>query len=318
MGGSESIQVWPFRAFLCHRRHDVLLSPGEQLDARYRVTELLGRGGMGEVWAGEGSDGPVAIKVLLERAARRKDIQRRFEREAEAVSRIRSPFVCALLDQGFTSDGSLFLVFELLQGESLADRLRRELFLSFDELAPLMLDVLRGIQDAHLANVLHRDLKPGNIFLLPGDDRERAVILDFGVSKVMQDARASEEPSITAYDGTVGSFAYMAPEQVRGAARVDERADVYGVASVAFRSLTGRLPFEGMSARMVASLKLERPPPSLEQATGLRWPRLLEQFFAVGLSRNPDDRFSSAEDAAKQWADAWDLTCRVRASKNLE
>lgn len=275
---------------------------------------MLGRGGMGEVWAGESFDGgrPVAIKVLLERAARRKDIQRRFEREAEAAARIQSRNVCALLDRGFTTDGSLFLVFELLTGESLADRLRRELFLPFDELAPLLIDVLRGLQDAHRANVLHRDLKPGNIFIQPGKDRESAMILDFGVSKLLQSVRASEEPSITAYDGTVGSFAYMAPEQVRGAARVDERADVYGVASVAFRSLAGRLPFEGLSARMVASLKLERPPPTLEEATGFTWPRKIEQFLASGLAQDPQDRFSSAHETERSLASVLEFTRSVR------
>jgi serine/threonine-protein kinase len=295
----------------------VVLSEGDRLDARYRVTSLIGRGGMGEVWAGQGDQGPVAIKVLLERSARRKDIQRRFEREAEAVSRIQSPFVCALLDKGLTSDGSLFLVFELLQGESLADRLRKELFLPFAELGPLMADAWQGVADAHRANVLHRDLKPGNIFLQPGKQRENAVLLDFGVSKVLQDVRASQEPSITAYDGTVGSFAYMAPEQIRGAARVDERADVYGLASVAFRALTGRLPFEGLSARMVASLKLDNPPPTLEQATGFRWPVVLEEFFGIGLSRNPDDRFASADEAKRRWTEACECFDHARDAKNL-
>ncbi len=279
---------------------DVLLSAGERLEDRYRILELLGRGGMGEVWSAQSlaDDRPVAVKVLLERTARRKDIQKRFEREAEAAARIRSPYVCALFDQGFTPDGSLYLVFELLDGESLADRLRRELYLPFDEIGPLMLDVLQGIQDAHSAQVLHRDLKPGNIFIKPsGKTHERAVILDFGVSKVLQSVREREEPSLTAYDGTVGSFAYMAPEQVRGAARVDERADVYGAASVAFRALSGRLPFEGMSAKMVAGLKMQRAAPSLQDATGLKWPKQLETFFRRGLARKPDQRFPSAEEA---------------------
>lgn len=270
---------------------------------------------MGEVWAAESLDDqrPVAVKVLLERAARRKDIQRRFEREAEAAARISSNFVCPLIAQGFTKDGSLFLVFELLEGETLAARLRRELFLPFDEVAPLMLDVLQGLADAHAAKVLHRDMKPGNIFIKPDRDRgETAVILDFGVSKVIQSVRQSEEPSLTAYDGTVGSFAYMAPEQVRGAARVDERADIYGAVSVAFRSLTGRLPFEGMSAKMVASLKLENAPPTLHEATGMAWPKRLEAFFAAGLARLADDRFRSARAARRDLEKVLTLTARVK------
>ena len=287
---------------------------------RYRVTQLLGRGGMGEVWAADDLHGRrrVAVKVLLERAERRRDIKRRFEREAEAAARIHSRHVCALLDRGWTRDGSMFLVFELLEGESLADRLRREEFLPLDEVLPLMLDVLQGIADAHAAQVLHRDLKPGNIFITPGADRtETGVVLDFGVSKLLQEVRLSDEPSLTAYDGTVGSFAYMAPEQVRGAARVDERADVYGVASVAFRALAGRLPFEGLSAKMVASLKLERLPPTLEEATGFAWPRALESFFTQSLARDPGERLGSALQARDVLSHVLDATRRARARRRI-
>ncbi|PIE05785.1 MAG: hypothetical protein CSA75_02935 [Sorangium cellulosum] len=305
----------PRRAFCVIFVNNVLLSAEERLDGRYRVSKLLGRGGMGEVWAGErlADKHPVALKVLLERAACRKGIKQRFAREAEVTARIDSPFVCPLLDQGFAQDGSMFLVFELLRGETLADRLRREIFLPFDEVAPLMIDVFHGVHDAHQAKVLHRDLKPGNIFIKPEKHRgETAVILDFGVSKIIQSVQAQEESSLTAYDGTVGSFAYMAPEQVRGAARVDERADVYGVASVAFRAMTGRLPFEGSSARMMASLKLDNHPPTLTEATGVLWPQKIEEFFALGLSRDPNERFESAQSAGEHLASVLAFTRQVR------
>lgn len=286
-----------------------MLSAGCQLGDRYVTSRLLGRGGMGEVWAARQlhDPRPVAIKVLLERTSRRQDIVRRFEREAQAAARIQSRHVCALLDTGTGPDGSLFLVFELLEGESLAERLRRELFLPFYEIARIMCDVLRGVTDAHDASVLHRDLKPGNIFLTRDQHgAERAVVLDFGVSKLVHQAYDRDEPSLTAYDGTVGSFAYMAPEQVRGAARVDARADVYGVAAVAFRALTGRLPFLAPSARMVASLKLDNDAPSLAEATEMQWPAAIEQFFARALARNPDDRFASAPEALASWCQVID------------
>lgn len=291
----------------------MLLSPGERLDDRYRVQKLLGSGATGEVWAGQGPNGPVAIKVLLERVARRTDVRKRFEREAQSAQRINSPFVCPLLDRGITCDGSLFLAFELLRGESLADRLNRERFLAFDELAPQMSDVLEGIADAHKAGVLHRDLKPGNIFLKQSQQGEHAIILDFGLCKVMRDTRSVQEPSLTAINTTVGSLAHIAPEQIRGAAHVDERADLYAMASVAFRALTGCLPFDATSAQMIASLKLEKPPPTLEQATGMRWPRFLEEFFATGLARTPDHRFASAQQAAAHWTEARTIMSRVRS-----
>lgn len=278
----------------------MLLSPGELIGEKYRVLGMLGRGGMGEVWSAQSLDDNrmVAVKVLLERAARRKNIKRRFEREAEAVSRIHSAHVCALVDQGWMEGGGMFIVFELLKGESLADRLRREVFLPVEEIFPIIVDVLQGVADAHAARVLHRDLKPGNIYISPGDHgRETGIVLDFGVSKLVQAVRSSGEATLTAYDGTVGSFAYMAPEQVRGAARVDARADVYGAAAVAFRAIVGRLPFEGASARMVASLKLEKEPPTLRESTGFEWPRAIEEFFERGLAKDPMNRYPTALDA---------------------
>ncbi len=259
---------------------------------------------MGEVWSAErlSGSGRVAVKVLLERVARKRDIVERFKREAKAAAMVKSPFVCALLDQGHTPEGALYLVFEYLEGESLSERLRRELFMSFAELAPLFEDVLVGISEAHAAGVLHRDLKPGNVFIRPTNDgTEQAVILDFGVSKIRDAAKSADEPSLTAYDGTVGSFAYMAPEQVRGAARVDERADVYGAGAVAFRALAGRLPFEGATAKMVVSLKMANQPPSLADVTGIRWPKMLEGFFIKALARNPAHRYGTASEALDAW-----------------
>lgn len=299
-----------------------MLSAGDRLTDRYRVLQLLGRGGMGEVWSAERLPDRhlVAIKVLLEKALRRRDIVKRFEREAEAAARIRSPNVCALLDTGLTQEGAMFIVFELLRGESLADRLRREGVLSFDDVARMLIDVLRGVADAHDASVLHRDLKPGNIFATSdADGSERFVVLDFGVSKLVDQVRNVDEPSLTAFDGTVGSFAYMAPEQVRGAARVDGRADVYGAGAVAFRALTGRLPFEGISARMVASLKLENSAPSLGSVTGYRWPRLTEEFFARALARAPEQRFASAAEALDSLSYVVKATadCRLRSAERL-
>jgi serine/threonine-protein kinase len=287
----------------------VAIHPGDFL-AGYRVTRLLGRGGMGEVWAAVDprDERAVAVKVLLPRAALKPDLVRRFEREAKITSAIKSPWVCALLDVGQTEDGGHLLVFEHLSGESLADRLKREQYLPFSEVGPIVEDVLRGLVAAHAAGVVHRDLKPGNIFLERLDEAtqqalggrlERAKILDFGISKLTK--TEEEEPTLTAFDATLGSFAYMAPEQVRGAARADERADIYAVGAVAFRSLSGRLPFEGSSAAMLVSLKLDRRAPSLEEATGDRWPAGIERFLERALHRDREGRFATAVEALEAW-----------------
>ncbi|WP_437313812.1 protein kinase domain-containing protein [Sorangium sp. So ce385] len=279
------------------------IHPGDVV-AGYRVTRLLGRGGMGEVWAAtrESDMQQVAIKVLLARAAMKPDLVRRFDREAKIASAIKSPYVCQLLEVGETEDGAHLLVFEQLDGESLADRLKREQYLPFSEVGPIIDDVLQGLVAAHAAGVIHRDLKPGNIYLehlgLP-DRRERAKILDFGISKLTR--REKEEPTLTAFDATLGSFAYMAPEQVRGAARADERADIYAVGAVAFRALSGRLPFEGATAAVLVAMKLDRPAPSLAEATGEKWPVGIERFLERALDRRREGRFSTAAEALASW-----------------
>lgn len=297
------------------------IHPGDSL-AGYRVTRLLGRGGMGEVWAARSdSDGrEVAIKVLLARAAVKPDLVRRFQREAEITSAIQSPYVCRLLEVGLTPDNAHLLVFEKLEGESLADRLKREQYLPFTEVWPIIEDVIEGLVAAHAAGVVHRDLKPGNIFIERTghpDRPERAKILDFGISKLRKDGEQAE-PTLTAFDATLGSFAYMAPEQVRGAARADERADIYAVGAVAFRALSGRLPFEGMTAALLVAMKLERAAPSLTEATGDKWPAAIERFLECALHRHREHRFASASDALEAWRSLAPKGRKVPAPQALE
>ncbi|MCC6552852.1 MAG: serine/threonine protein kinase [Polyangiaceae bacterium] len=279
------------------------IHPGDLL-AGYRVTRLLGRGGMGEVWAAkrETDARSVAIKVLLARAAVKPDLVKRFEREAKIASAIKSPYVCQLIEVGTSAEGAHLLVFEQLEGESLADRLKREQYLPLSEVGPIIDDVLQGLVAAHAAGVIHRDLKPGNIYLEhvgAPERRERAKILDFGISKLTR--REDGEPTLTAFDATLGSFAYMAPEQVRGAARADERADIYAVGAVAFRALSGRLPFEGTTAALLVAMKLDRSAPSLAEATGEKWPTGIERFLERALDRKRERRFASAAEALTSW-----------------
>jgi serine/threonine-protein kinase len=282
------------------------IHPGDIL-AGYCVTQLLGRGGMGEVWAAHSPDGrhEVAVKVLLAKAALKPDLVARFEREAMVCASIQSEYVCKLLGHDRDASGTHFLVFERLRGESLSDRLKRELYLPFAEVGPIIDDTLVGLTAAHNAGVIHRDLKPGNIFLERTSDPgrpERAKVLDFGISKLShKHGGHRDEPSLTDFDATLGSFAYMAPEQVRGAARVDLRCDLYAIGAVAFRALAGRLPFEGPSAGTVIALKLDRVAPSLSDATRDRWPAALERFLARCLQRDPELRFATADEALSEW-----------------
>ena len=297
---------------------------GTLVGGTYRVRRLIGQGGMGEVYAADSKAGEkIALKVLHEKAAQDPDLVARFQREAAIAAQIKSPYVASVLGAGKDRNGRLWIAFERLTGEGLDERIRREQYLSFADVAPIVDDALQGLDAAHNAGVVHRDIKPANLFIEKraiekpekrsaggeeasddeDDERanERTRILDFGVSKYRPRAGNRSEPSLTAFDATLGSFAYMAPEQVRGSARVDERADLYALGAVAFRSLTGRLPFEGTNALTLIALKLDREPPSLAQTTGDAWPATIERFLNKMMARERDKRFSSAEEAFQSW-----------------
>ncbi len=290
---------------------DSRIPSGTILGGKFRIRRLLGQGGMGEVYAGEGRRGEkVAIKVLHDRAAKDPDLVARFNREAEIARSIHSEYVAAVLGSGKERDGRLWIAFERLVGEGLDERLRREQYLAFSEVVPIVDDALQGLIAAHDAHVIHRDIKPANLFvekrklthdeLAAGAREERTRILDFGVSKLRQ-AADRNEPSLTAFDATLGSFAYMAPEQVRGSARVDERADLYALGAVAFRGLTGRLPFEGTNALTLVALKLDRDPPSLTSTTGEEWPQAIERFLGKLMARDRENRYRTAAETLDAW-----------------
>jgi eukaryotic-like serine/threonine-protein kinase len=284
---------------------------GAVVGGKFKLRRLIGSGGMGEVYAAESAGARVAIKVLHEKAAKDKDLVARFHREAYIAAQIHSPFIATILAAGKDPDGRLWIAFELLSGEGLDERLRREHYLSFADVAPIVDDALQGLRAAHGNGVIHRDIKPANLFIekrrltaaeIRNDEsEERTRILDFGVSKIRAGSGHRAEPTITAFDATLGSLAYMAPEQVRGSARVDERADLYALGAVAFRALAGRLPFEGQNALTLVALKLDRDPPQLSNVTGDDWPAPIERFFAKIMARDRDKRFAEAGDALSSW-----------------
>jgi len=278
----------------------VSIGAGSILGGKYRLEDSIGRGGMGEVFEATtlSSGVRVAIKVV-NRAFLDLMLIERLKREAEAARRVRSEYVPELYDVETTPDGELFLVMERLQGETLAARLRgRGGLLTWDEVAPMGQDVLRGLFDAHAAGVVHRDLKPGNIFLeaLP-DGRERARILDFGVCKL--DVHDGE--SLTTTGEAVGTIAYMAPEQIRGASRVDDRADLYSFAMVVFEALTGRLAYDAQGSIALIAQKLEKPARHIQDLARVPVPEGLDDLLARCLSSGPAARPASAGELLLQW-----------------
>ncbi|HEX8795625.1 MAG TPA: protein kinase [Polyangiaceae bacterium] len=276
------------------------IGPGAILGGKYRLEDSIGRGGMGEVFEATSlvTGQRVAIKVV-NRAFLDTMLVERLRREAEAARRVNSEFVPQLYDVDKTPDGELFLVMELLYGETLSSRLRRRGgLLTWEEVHHLGEDVLRGLFDAHAAGVIHRDLKPGNIFIesLPGR-RERARILDFGVCKL--DVHDGE--SLTTTGEAVGTIAYMAPEQIRGASKVDERADLYAFAMVAFETLSGRLAYDAGGSIALIAQKLERPARSIRDLGRMPIPEGLDALVARCLDRRPAERPASAAELLREW-----------------
>ncbi|MBX3209962.1 MAG: serine/threonine protein kinase [Labilithrix sp.] len=262
---------------------------------RFELQGRIGRGAMGEVWAAldRSTGAEVAVKLVQTWAADEHELVERFEREGKLLRRLRSPFVCALVDAGQTDDGMPYLVLERLVGETLEEVLAREGYLAMDEVATIADEVLQALIAAHAAGIVHRDLSPSNVFLHRGADGTPITkLLDFGIAK-------SSDPAspVTANDTTMGSLPFAAPEQLGDSARAGPRADLYAVGAIVFLALTGRLPYGDARGIALVALKREHDPPSIDEATGEKWPAALGSFLAKAMARTPARRYASAEAA---------------------
>ena len=222
---------------------------------KYVVTEVLGRGGMAEVYAGIHPDlgRKVAIKVILPQFATESNFEERFRREARLVASLRHPHIVQIYDFDVV-DGRHFMVMEYLAGGTLKDRLRalhqQKAQMALPEAAGL-LEALAGALDyAHSRGAIHRDIKPANILFTA---EQEPVLTDFGIAKLLEDVAR-----LTATGGVVGSPFYMPPEQATGAA-VDARSDQYALGVVLYEMVTGRLPFQGSSAVAVMTCSMAAP-----------------------------------------------------------
>jgi Tol biopolymer transport system component len=268
----------------------------------YEIVSALGAGGMGEVYKARDTrlDRTVAIKVLPSHVAANPDLRARFEREARALSGFQHPHICTLYDVGReeTPEGGIdYLVMEYLEGESLATRIDRGA-LPTPEILRIGMAVAEALDRAHRQGVVHRDLKPGNIILTRGG----AKLLDFGLAKERREAVAATVVTslptrvqpLTAQGTIVGTFQYMAPEQIEGA-EADARADIFSFGCVLYEMATGRRPFEGKTqTSLIAAILAAEPPAvaSIRPAT----PLALDQIIRTCLAKDPDERFQSAHD----------------------
>ncbi|MCA9596660.1 MAG: protein kinase [Myxococcales bacterium] len=228
-------------------------SPGDVVGGKYRIVRLIGDGGMGAVYEARhellGTN--VALKFLHSELSKRPGLASRFLQEARVSARIQSPHVTRVTDVDQTPDGSPFLVMELLTGESLQQLLDRRVKLPKDQAIDFALQILSGLEAAHALGVVHRDLKPDNVFITPSTGGPLLKLLDFGIAKLRE---ANEyQKGLTRPGAIMGTPEYMAPEQLYSADRVDHRADLYSLGVMLYEMLTGERPAYGDDAAAIVS-----------------------------------------------------------------
>jgi Tol biopolymer transport system component/tRNA A-37 threonylcarbamoyl transferase component Bud32 len=282
------------------------LAPNTKLGP-YEIQSPLGAGGMGEVYRARDTrlDRTVAIKVLPPHLSSNLDLKQRFEREARAISSLNHPRICTLHDVGH-QDGVDFLVMEYLEGESLADRMKKGP-LALKESLRIGIEVCQALEAAQRSGIVHRDLKPGNIMLT----KNGAKLMDFGLAKVALSGLASASSApllsaaktmseatplspLTSAGMVIGTIQYMSPEQIEGK-EADARSDLFALGAVLYEMATGKRPFDGKSQLSLASSILERDPAPIRTIKPLT-PAAFERVVSSCLAKNPDDRFQTAHD----------------------
>ncbi len=287
------------------------LEPGRVLAGKYRLGERLGEGGMGAVYRAEHLvlQAPVAIKVIEREIVADEATKARFAREAQAAAALRSPHVVQILDYG--TEGDLpFMVMELLEGETLAQRIRRKRRLSANETSWILSHVARAVAKAHEQGIVHRDLKPDNVFLVKNEDAEVAKVLDFGVAKIEATSLGggSGDGTHTRTGSLLGTPYYMSPEQAQGNKAIDHRSDLWALAVIAFECLTGKRPFssDGLGDLVLQICIREIPIPSHVAPVPLGF----DGWFERATQREPEGRFQSAKELADSLREALGVELR--------
>jgi serine/threonine-protein kinase len=285
--------------------------------AKYRVERLIGRGGMGTVMLAHHLrlDEDVALKFLNPQAMKKPDVVARFEREARAVVKLKSPHVTRVLDVEVAENGTPFIVMEYLEGQTLAGLVRGGAALPVDLAVEYMLQACEAVAEAHAMGIVHRDLKPGNLFLTTGPDGSAVVkVLDFGVSKFGALDKTSGAEIETLPDAVVGSPPYMSPEQLRSSKQVDARTDIWSLGVVLFEIVTGRMPFAAENLHEhYTKLMLQDPPLPTEVRADL--PAKLDAIVGKCLEREPTDRYANVGELARDLAELAPERARASAER---
>jgi serine/threonine-protein kinase len=268
------------------------LNPGELVGGKYAITRVIGSGGMAIVYEAlhVRLDQRVALKMLLPDLLDRDDIVTRFDREARAAVRLRSPHVARVYDVDALPDGTPYMVMELLDGRDLAAELTLRGPLPVSDAVEYVLQACEAMAEAHQQGTVHRDLKPSNLFLTQERGRPFVKVLDFGVSKI---AAERLELSVTTTRSALGTALYMSPEQVRSAKNVDPRTDVWSLGVVLYELLTARAPFAGESTTAVAAaIVADEPEPIGKLRPDL--PPELTRVVMRALEKDRENRFVDA------------------------
>ncbi len=259
---------------------------GKRLDGRYEIHEILGVGGMAVVYKAYDNleNKTVAVKILKEEYARNEEFLRRFKNESKAISLLSHPNIVKIFDVSF-GDIIQYIVMEYIDGITLKEYIEKQISLSWKDAVHFTLQILRGLQHAHDRGIVHRDVKPQNIMVLPDNTIK---VTDFGIARFAR----SEQKTIT--DKAIGSVHYISPEQACGEI-TDEKADIYSVGVMMYEMLTGQLPFQAESAVSVAIMQLQREPKPLTDING-SIPQGLEQIVMHAMQKDTMNRYKSSSE----------------------
>ncbi len=275
---------------------------GQLVGGKYSVGALLGRGGMGSVWAGRhvNLDTPVAIKFIHPELAARPETRARFEIEARAAASVKSEHAVQIYDHGTTEAGLPYIVMEYLEGESLAATVRRVGAIAPVEVAKIVEHAARALTKAHQAGVVHRDLKPDNVFLATNvEHRDEELpytvkLVDFGIAKILDTAGSPHGQRPTEPGSVIGTPNFMAPEQLSEGGAPDALTDLWSLGATVYTAMTGALPFAGDLASVATEVCTGPLPVPSAVRPGL--PVGFDAWFASACSRDRAQRFQSAEE----------------------
>jgi eukaryotic-like serine/threonine-protein kinase len=277
---------------------------GDVIDGRYLLVRRAGSGSCGTVWVAQDLVRGIDVAVKLLRASSGDVLRGHFAREAELASRMFSPHIVRVLARGATADEGPYVVYEHLEGEDLGTRLARVGRLAIVDVRAVLVEASRALTRAHSLGVLHRDVKPSNLFLAVGADGKWGLkMLDFGLAEIVG---SDEARAVT------GTLEYLAPEVLFGDSAPDARSDLYALAVVAYECVTGRVPYPAASIEeLVVGYASGGPPRPSALRPGL--PTEIDEWFERALCREPDGRFASAKEMAEAFEAAIEAFDRAPA-----